>query len=338
MKNAIFALMAVMMLTSSVVSVQARATGLKKNLKAQPTVQELFDSFLEGFDVNSFVTNSTECIHKTEKGYVDISEAVNHLIHRGWTWENHLDLLGSFGNMTPITRTCFDVAVGARDQITDFFGNFDGFIDFATQVKDGAIANAWEWYTISSAIVSSIQGNRPKEVAFQAGKALALLFKFNPRFTAQDIVKTIVSLPSLKPLEDFLVGFIEGSTVFDSENIKGCVSETEFLVQSVEDANKEFSRGTEAGFREGVFEIADVFERLKPLNEGCYKGANDVIRIVTNMYNTFNSPLDIVINAARNGPAISASALGLYQAFRNENWKTVGREGGRIFFYVFKTG
>lgn len=338
MKNAIFALMAILLVASSAVAVQARVIGARTSLKAQPTVEELIDSFLDGFDVNSFVKNSTECIHKSEKGTADMSEAVNHIIHRGWTWENYIDLLGSMGNLTPITRTCFDVAVGAREQISGFFGEFDGFIDFATQVKDAAIVNAWEWYTVSSAIVSAIQNNRPKEVAFQAGKALGLLFKFNPKLTREEFEAIKASVPSLKPLEEFFRGFIEGSTVFDSQYIKDCMTETQFIVTSVEDANREFSRGTDEGFRNGVFEIADIFEKLKPINVGCFNGFDDVVRIVTNMYNTFNSPLDIVINATRNGAAISAAALGVYQGFRNGNWNVVGRESGRIFFLIFKTG
>mmetsp|Transcript_37558 Transcript_37558/g.37112 ORF Transcript_37558/g.37112 Transcript_37558/m.37112 type:complete len:339 (-) Transcript_37558:72-1088(-) len=338
MKSTIFALIAILFIASSTVAVQARATGVRTSLKAQPTVQELIDSFLDGFDVNSLVKNSTECIHKTEKGTVDVSEAINHIITRGWTWENYVDLLGSMGNVTPVTRTCFDVVVGAREQITNFFGEFDGFIDFANQVKDAAIANAWEWYTVSSAIVSAIQNNRPKEVAFQAGKALALLFKFNPKLSAEELEAIRVSIPSLKPLEEFVRGFVEGSTVFDSEHIKTCMAESQFIVASVEDANREFSRGTDEGFRNGVFEIADIFEKLKPINVGCFNGFNDVVRIVTNMYNTFNSPIDIVINAARNGVNISTAALGLYQGFRNGNWNVVGRESGRIFFYIFKTG
>lgn len=344
MKNVILALLAIIVFTSAITGAEATKTpraGLFRagsTVTSGPTPQELFDSFLEGFDVNSFVKNSTDCVHKTERGYVDISEAVNHMIKRGWTWENYLDILGSLANITPMTRTCFDVTIDARQQINTFFGNFDGFIDFANQVRDGIVTNAWEWYTISSALVSSIQNNRPKEVAFQVGKALALLFKFNPRLRSQEVTEFATSLPSLRPLEDFLTGFIEGSRVFDSKNIKSCVNETEFLVASIEDANREFSRRTDAGFRAGVFEIADIFERLKPLNSWCFDGSNDVVRIVTNMYNTFNSPLDIIINAARNGPAISAAALGFYQAFRNGDWKSVGQQSGSIFFMVFKTG
>lgn len=344
MKNVIVALLAIVLLTSTFSGVEAKKTqkarlfGLEKAFTKGPTFIELFDSFLDGFEVNSLVANSTECVHKTERGYTDIYEAVNHLIHRGWTWENHLDLLGSMGHVTPITRTCFDVTVGAREQLNTFFSNFDGFIDFANQVRGGIIANAWEWYTISSALVSAIQNNRPKEVAFQAGRGLKLLFKFNPTLSTQNAAELEVSLPNLRPLEDFMKGFITGSRVFDSENIRNCVNETEFLVASIEDANREFSRRTDAGFRAGVFEVADIFERLKPLNLWCHDGTNDVVRIATNMYNTFNSPIDIVINAARNGPAISAAALSVWQAFRNENWKTVGEQSGYIFFMVFKTG
>lgn len=344
MKNVIVALLAIVLFTSAIAGVEAkqapraRLFGLENSFRAGPKFIELFDSFLDGFEVNSLVANSTECVHKTERGYADVFEAVYHILHRGWTWENYLDFLASIGNVTPITRTCFDVTVGAREQINTFFGNFDGFIDFTNQVRNGIVVNAWEWYTISSAMVSAIQNNRPKEVAFQAGRGLKLLFKFNPRLRTQNAAEFESFLPDLRPIEDFMTGFITGSRVFDSENIRNCVNETEFLVGSVEDANREFSRRTDAGFRAGVFEIADIFERLKPLNVWCYDGTNDVVRIVTNMYNTFNSPLDIVINAARNGPAISAAALGVWQAFRNGNWKTVGEQSGNIFFMVFKTG
>ncbi len=344
MKNAIVALMAVMLFTSSIASVQSRKVshhrlvGLEHRTQVGATPQELIDSFVDGFGLDNMVENSTACIHKSEKGAGDISEAINHLIYRGWTWENYIDLLASLGHVTPVTRTCFDVSLTARAKLTQFFGSFDSFVDFANQLKNGIIVNAWEWYPISSAIVSAIQNNRPTEIAFQAGKAVKLLFNFNPVLKSQKTEAEITALPDLRPIEDFLTAFLEGSRVFDSDNIKNCMNETEFLVKSVEDANREFSKRTDSGFRNGIFEVADVFERLKPLNVWCYDGVNDVTRIILNMYNTFNSPIDIVINATRHATQLSASALGLWQGFRNGNWKTVGRESGTIFYYVFTTG
>lgn len=341
MKNAIFALMAIMLFTSNLSTMQARLVtnmrhaGLENSLKAQPTYIELLDSFMEGFDIDSIVNNSVECVHKSEVGIEDIGEAVNHLWFRGWTWENHLDFFGSLGNVAPITRTCFDVAVDARQQFSEFFGSFDGVVDFANQVRNGVMRNAWEWYTLGSAIVSAIQTNRPKEIAFNAGKALALLFKFDPVFKATYKSDGVTALPDLRPIEDLLVGFIDGSQVFNSDNVKNCVNNTEFVVASVEDANREFAKRTDAGFRAGVFEIADVFEVLKPLNEYCANGFDDVQVTVQRLIRTFGSPFDIIVNATRHATGISASGLAIWQAWRNSNWKVLGTEAGKIFWYVF---
>ena len=344
MKNSIFALLVVLLLISCFTQVDARGatqhkvTGLNHHPNRKPTPQELFDSFMDGLDIDTMVANSTNCVHILEQGYIDISEAVNHIYKRGWSWENYLDVLSSLGTVTPITRTCFDVAVDARSEFSSYFGSFEGFIDFVNQARNNAITHSWEWYTISSAIVSAIQNNRPLEAAFQIGKGLHLMFDFKPTMNSVSISQITLDLPDLRPLEDLLKGFLEGSKVFDSENIRNCVNNTEFVVQSIEDANAEFSKKTDEGFRNGIFEITDVFEILKPLNLFCYDGTEDVRKIVNRIIKNFSSPLDILINAARHIPELSAAGLGVWQAFKNSEFKDMGTELGKIFYYVFITG
>ena len=344
MKNSIFALLVVLLLISCFTQVDARrtiqhkVTGLNHHYNKKPTTQEIFDSFMDGLDIDTMVSNSTNCVHILEQGYIDISESVNHMYIRGWSWENYLDVLSSLGTVTPITRTCFDVTVDAKREFYSYFGSFESFIDFVNQARNNAITHSWDWYTISSAIVTAIQNDRPLEAAFQIGKGLHLMFDFKPTMNSASISQITLDLPDLRPFEDLLKGFLEGSKVFDSENIANCVNNTEFVVQSIDDANTEFSKKTDQGFKNGVFEIADIFEILKPLNLYCYDGTEDVRKILDRIIKNFNSPLDILINAARHVPELTAAGLGAWQAFKNSEFKNLGTELGSIFYYVFITG
>ena len=344
MKTQIFLALALLLLCFSFQSAEARSINFSQKtahmspVNRGPTWKELFDNFLEGVKLDELIDNTTNCVHYVEDGYGDVSEAIGHFIQRGWTWENYLDFLGSLGNMTPITRTCFDVVVESRENLVEYIAEFEGFVDFAGQAWNNAVYNSFTWFSIGTDIWTAIQNNRPREIAFNVGVAVRTFFDFKPKLNAEiNVAREVVGLPDLRFLEEFLKGFLEGSQVFSSDNISNCVNQTEFVVASIEDANKEFGKRTEDGFRNGVFELADVFEVLKPLNADCLAGGTDIRNTFISIYKTFQSPLDIVLNAARHFTEISAAALGLYQDFKNGQWHGVGKELGTIFFHVFVT-
>lgn len=343
MKNLILITLAIILL-STVSQVDAKRGNLSlsktkiMNVGKQPTWQELFDNFMEGLAIDEMIDNSTNCVHYVEAGYQDISEAINHFVTRGWTFENYLDFLGSLSHATPITRTCFDVVVEGRATFAEYIAEFDGFIDFANQAAQSIITNPFPWIKIGTDIFNAITSKRPKEVAFNIGVAIRTFFAFAPKmYTEINAARRALGLPDLRPIEDFMRGFLEGSQVFSSDNISNCLNYTEFVVKSVEDANREFGKGGESGFRNGVFEIADVAEVLRPLNEACINGGFDIKSAFLNIYKTFGSPIDIVLNAARHMNQISFAAIGAWQDFRNGNWHSLGKELGQIFYFVFTT-
>ena len=301
-----------------------------------PTWQQIFDSFMEGLDLDSMIDNTTNCVHLTEDGYFDVSEAVGHFVQRGWTWENYLDFLGAIGNVTPITRTCFDVVVEARADLAEYVAAFDGFVDFAAQARNNIVNNMFRWVQLTTDLFTAIQNKRAREIAHHSGVIIRAFFDFVPKLDSDiSSARAVMDLPDLRPVEELLRGFLEGSRVFASDNISNCLNETEFLVASLEDASREFQKGTDAGFRNGVFEVADIFERLMPLNKNCGNGGEDIIKTFFTIYKNFQSPLDIMANALRHVPEISAAGLGVWQDFKNKEWHGVGKEMGTIFYYIF---
>jgi len=333
------ALLAVLMLCSvqAIPSkfLQKRQSGLSGKIDLTETAKELIDAFLDGAEVDKMISNSTTCLHNIEHGYDDILEAISHFTKRGWSWENYLDMTGALGDVTGIVRVCFNVTDETITQAREHFTRFDSFVDFAMQAKDNVVVHLFDWYDVYTKLSEAIEKGRDKDVAFQVGRSSRLFLEFTPNMPSELIHGGAVDLPDLRPLEEFLNGFLNGTQILSSDKIQRCVNETEFMVASIEDANAQFNKGTDDGFREGIFEIADMFEHLRPLNEQCYTGINDVRAILEKYIKTFKSPLDIALNAARHFTEIYADVLGSIQHFHNEEWRLMGKDVGDIVFSVF---
>ena len=297
---------------------------------------EYFDSFLEGVGAEDLVEHSTDCVHTLEQGWSDMSEAINHIMVRGWTWENWLDLQGALGDITPIVRTCYDVTEESVDGIKRHYGGFGGFVDFAKKAIENVGKHVFDWYDVYAKIQEAVSRGREKEIAYQIGRSVRLLLDF-PVSTPVKQTNQKVSLPDLRPIEDFMKGFLNGTKLLDSDKIRHCINETEFMVQSIEDAQKEFNKKTPEGFKNGIMELADMFAHLKPLNEECVGSFGDVKEIISKYIKTFSSPLDIALNAAKHFKEIYADIISGIQDFKNARFEEAGHDLGDIFFNIFFT-
>jgi hypothetical protein len=314
----------------------ASAYKTSKSVTATVTWKELFDSFMEGAQFDDLVGNTTDCVHYVERGYDDLSEAVNHLVVRGFTWENYLDLMGALSDVTPIARTCYDVVGESYFSLSDHFARFNGFVDFITQVFDNMKLHFADWWNVYSRITDSLKRNRPKEVAFQIGTAVVLLFNFKPRAELTQI-HTEVFIPNFDWAVDFLKGFLNGTRILSSDRIKRCINETDFVVDSITDANTEFRKGTDEGRRNGIFELTDIFAHLRPWQEQCVGGFQDLEKIILTYFNSFDTPMDIFYNAIRHSGQISISFVSALQNFKNSNWEKLGANIGDIFYDILVT-
>lgn len=302
------------------------------------TWKDILFAFLDGADVDVLVANSTLCISNSINMVNNIEEAVLHIVTRGWDWDNWLDFTSSVGTITPFVRTCYDVTYSSIHLGTDYVDSFSSFIDFANQAKNNAMMHIFDWYDVMAKVNDAIAKKKNKDLAFQIGRAITLLLVFPPKST--DVYAseyTELALPDLRPYEDFLKGFINGTQVFGSKSVKSCVNETEFMVKSIEDAQVQFNKKTDEGTRMGVFELADMFEHFRPLNEQCYNGVADVQAIIKKYINTFTSLIDIAINAARHFNQIYGDILGCYQNWRNKKYYEAGKNAGDVFYNVFFT-
>jgi hypothetical protein len=300
------------------------------------TWRELIDAFLDGSDINKIVSkNSTTCAHDFEDSWDDINEAVDHFIVRGWSWENWVDLNGAVGTFAPLIRVCYDVTFISKQDLDYYIGSFDSLVDFAVQAKDNVLRHIFDWYDVITKLNDAYAKQKDKDVAYQVGRALNLFFYFVPKMPAQNQILTVRDIPSFRWLEEIFKGFINGTQVLSSKNVKNCINNTEFLVKSIEDANVQFRKQTDAGFREGVFELADIFSVLKPLNVDCYVGYGDVQAVIQKYIKTFTSPLDIAFNAAKHFNQLYVAGIDLVQKYYNSEWYQLGYDAGQIFFYIF---
>jgi hypothetical protein len=297
---------------------------------------DYFDSFLEGIGADDLVKNSTDCVHNIERGWADMSEAISHIYVRGMTWENWIDLQGALGDLTPIIRTCYNVTEESVDGIKRHYGGFGGFVDFIKKTAENAGKHVFDWYDVYAKINEAVTRGRPKEIAYQIGRSVRLLLDFPVTAPVQQTTQE-VSLPDLRPLEDFMKGFLNGTKLLDSDNIKKCINETEFMVQSIEDAQAQFNKKTPEGFKNGIMELADMFAHLKPLNEECVGSYADIKSIIAKYIKTFSSPLDIALNAAKHFKEIYSDVLSGIQDFNSARYKDAGRDMGDIFYNIFFT-
>lgn len=309
---------------------------LESDSTATPTWRDLIDAFLDGGKVDTIVKNTTNCVKNTESSFDNIESAILVFINKGWSWDNWLNFNGALGYLTPFIRTCYDVTNMTVIDFKYYSGKFQNFADFASQAKDNAMFHIFDWYDVIAKINDAIAKSDSKALAYQVGRALNLLLYFKPRGDA-NLVNTfeVMDIPDLRWLEDFMRGFLNGTRVLSSDRIKKCVNETEFMVKSLEDANKEFAKKTNDGFRSGVFEIGDMFSHMKPLNEQCYYGIGDVEAIIQKYITTFKSPVDILFNAARHFNQLYVDALSLMQHYRNSEYFNAGKDLGDAFYNVF---
>lgn len=295
------------------------------------------DYFLEGVGADDLVEHSTDCVHTLEQGWDDMSEAINHIYTRGWTWENWIDLQGALGDITPIVRTCYNVTEESVEDIKNHYGSFGGFVDFVKKAVENAGKHVFDWYDVYAKINEAVTRGRPNEIAYQIGRSVRLLLDFPVTGAPVKQTRSTVSLPDLRPIEEFMKGFLNGTKLFDSAAIKNCVNETEFMVQSIEDAQREFNKKTSEGIKNGIIELADMFAHLKPLNEECVNGFGDIKSILNKYIKTFSSPLDIALNAAKHFKEIYVDILGGIQAWKSERYTETGRNVGDIFYNIFFT-
>ena len=300
------------------------------------TWKDLVDSFFEGTEIDDFFDNSTECVHDFENSYEDVYEAITHFIQRGWTWENWLDFNEAIGTFTPLVRTCYDPTHDSIEDAQNFFASFDSFIDFAMQARDNCVVHVLDWYQVYANINDAFQKGKTKDVAYEIGHALNLFFVFDPRSPrVATKSNTVTALPDLHWLEEFLQGFINGTQVLSSDSVEKCVNETLFMVDSLTDANEQFKKKGEEFFKQGVFELADMCEHCKPLNEQCYKGTNKIIATFKKYIKTFKNPIDILFNMAKHFNELYVDGIELIQHFNKEEWYDAGFSFGDIFFNVF---
>lgn len=295
----------------------------------------LIDGFLEGVGAERLVANSTDCVHNIEFAGDDMIAAVEHFVRRGWTWENYLEFNGALGSFTPVIRVCYDVSLESWATSISHFSRFDGIIDFANQAAQNAATNVFKWYDVGTAIMTAIQTGRQRDLALHIGEALDLLVNFPPRMSASKATPSTVALPDLRPIEEFVRGFLNGTQIFASKRITNCINSTDFVVQSVEDANNQFNKHTEEGFRQGIFELADILEVLRPLNEECAYAVTDIQNILARYIKIFDSPIDIAFNAAKHFNQIFASGSSFLHNWTRARWEDAGMDLGEIFFYIF---
>lgn len=324
----------------------ANPGAIRKNMKGGPilasdevgadTWKDLIDSFIDGTDIDTIIRHTSDCVHNVEFSWQDTNEAIGHFIQRGWTWENWLDLTDSIGTFTPLIRNCYNVTLDADSDFIQYINAFDSLVDFGLQAKDNVLRHIFDWYDIINKFNTAFAAKKNKEVAYQAGRGVSLFFVFTPRMdTPRGLPVTLGDLPDFRWLEEIFKGFINGTQVFSSKNVKNCVNQTEFIVKSIEDANVQFRKKTPDGNREGAFELADICAVIKPLNVDCYTGYGDIQAVIQKYIKTFSSPLDIAFNAAKHFNQIYVDILSIVQHYDHSEWFKLGHDFGEIFFYIF---
>jgi hypothetical protein len=309
--------------------------GMISDAEFRATWFELIDAFFDGAQADSLIKNTTKCVKELEKGHTDTYNVMYNFYWYGWKWEYYLDFNGALGDLTPIIRTCYDVVDNSTAAAKTHFSKFKDFVDFANQAKDNCVRNLFTWYDVYNRITDAINRGLPQEVSRQVGRSVRLFFDFAPRQSEVVTQQVSISLPDFRPVQDFIIGFLNGTRVISSPSIKKCINETEFIAASFEDGNRCFQNGTVDPFRCAVFEVADVAEHLRPFNEQCYQAGTDIYGIILKYIQTFKSPMDFVFNALRHVYEISTDAVGFYQHIINAKWRLAGYDIGEIVYFVF---
>lgn len=317
-----------------------KGLNLESDAVGADTWKDLFDAFLDGAEVDTFVENSTDCVHDFEYSYADMGEAISHFVKRGWSWENYLDLNEAMGTFTPLIRTCYDVSLDSVHDAKDHFDKFDSLVDFAMQAKDNIVIHVFDWYDVIAKFNEAFAKKKNKDIAFQAGRAVTLFLNFDAKMPspskAGHASANLGDIDDiLRDAEEFMKGFLNGTQVLSSKRVTNCVNETEFMVESVEDAFDQFDKHSSEGTREGVFELADMFEHLKPLNEECYYAVGDIEATIQKYIKTFTSPLDIAFNAAKHFNELYVDVLSFLQHIKNNEWYSAGEDFGDMFYNIF---
>lgn len=322
-------------------SVQTAEASLIQGFLKQNVTANLLDHFMEGMKINELAANTTECVHYTEVGYDHLRSAVENMTHNGWNVSTHLNFLTSLGNLAPMIKTCYNTTKNGTAEFFDHLNGFHNLTDFLNQTSTHVMEHYWDWYKITSSLMFALEGNRTDEAAYQLGAATRLIIDVTPRSSKRSTLQGSASsgfsfqLPNLRPYENFLSGFINGSHVLNSTNITHCLNETGFLAGALENATYGLGNQTLEGFEHALFDIADVLEHLGPQGLSCYGGVIDAVDILNRYNQTLYSPTQIGITALRNSPALYADVMGAYAGYNSSNYTTMGYSFGDMFFNLF---
>lgn len=319
----------------------AEASLIRGFLRPNITMNVL-DHFMEGMKINELAVNTTECVHHTDRAYTHLSAAINNISASNWTLNNHFYLLNSLGNIGPMIRTCYNSTRNGTAEFLEHFNGFNNLTDFLNQTRHHLANHTWEFYKEGSALLFALEDNRTDEAAYQLGSLTRLLIDVTPtRHRVNNGLKGSkpfalnFQFPDLRPVSNFLTGFVNGTRILNSDNITHCVNETQYLASAFENATYGIANQTYDGFEHALFDLSHIFDHVGNHSTSCYGGLVDSLDILGDYNETLYSPREFAMNVVRNSFYLYDDAVSAYGNYTQGNQTGLGFSLGDTLFNLF---
>ena len=232
---------------------------------------------MQGSKINTIVSESEDCVNANVYLLGNISAALQEYTKKP-TINNFFGITKSFEKFTPAIKFCFGSSVEATEAVYTHLKKFKTLSKF--------------WHALvlnfeNELLLFGIQVNNMKnlllagkfnELSFAYGEFLNKVVDFQPMMIS-------ASNPKLNDFavnsQDFFDGLVNGTVIFKTDNILQCFNQTRWYAESFETAFADFRKGTDQGFKDGIFAIAESFSHIYPVAFNCWKGEEDfIIQIV----------------------------------------------------------
>ena len=295
------------------------------------TIESLIQNFLQGSKLNTIISESEDCVNANVYLLGNVSNAFHEYAKKP-SVNNFFGITQAFGNFTPAVKFCFGSSVEASEAIFTHLKQFGTIKKFFSAL----IVNVE-----NELLIFGIQVNNLKNLLF-AGDYNKFSFAWgeflNKLVDFQPMMRQSLSSPQVGDFavnaQDFFDGVVEGTVIFKTDNILQCFNQTRWYTESFELALKNFEKGTEQGFKDGWFAIADSFSHIYPVAFNCWKGEEDFF-IQFYKHTDLRNPLEALFRFTRNFEFIYKGIIPAFKLLDQAKYMESGNMFGEIIFRAF---
>jgi hypothetical protein len=240
-------------------------------------IKDYLVAFLDGFDIEKYANSTADCQKEGGVFYDDFAAGIKNYVDHHY-YEGSLNISDALGDLSPISRTCYDTEVQFVDSFDLYWSQFTGIKDFLSKVTVNAMSNVKPIKAKGTLILTEyLTTKNYTKCAFYTGEIASLVFAFNdgePLFTSGNLGYTEADPFAADPINHIMWTIFEGlykfginSQMVTMPTIKNCQEGILNMAVLDEQAILLYKKGKK---KDAWFAFTDSLTFSHQIVDGCY--------------------------------------------------------------------